>query len=260
MAKFIPPSVEISAFNCPHCGVLTSQTWYDLNARGIGKDARPTIWTVANAEEIPTPESLEQGVQDSLRDSWRRMATGEVFGRGSESSRYTTLIANLHISKCYNCSMLSIWIYDRLTWPAEVSAPSPADDMPDDVRRDYLEAGMIASASPRGAAALLRLAIQKLCEALGGAGKNINEDIAALVKEGLDPRVQQALDVVRVVGNNAVHPGELDLRDDRATVDQLFTLTNLIVDIMITQPAHIARMYEALPAGALAAIGRRDKP
>jgi hypothetical protein len=74
----------------------------------------------------------------------------------------------------------------------------------------------------------------------------------------LDPRVQQALDVVRVVGNNAVHPGELDLKDDRETADRLFDLVNLIVDVMISRPAQIDQMYATLPPGAIEAIKRRD--
>ena len=52
--------------------------------------------------------------------------------------------------------------------------------------------------------------LQKLCKVLGQSGNNINEDIKALVESGLDPRVQKALDAVRVVGNNAVHPGQMD--------------------------------------------------
>jgi hypothetical protein len=61
-----------------------------------------------------------------------------------------------------------------------------------------------------------------------------------------------------VIGNNAVHPGQLDLRDDSATAEKLFGLVNLIAEIMISQPKHVAQMYEALPSGALEAIARRD--
>ena len=80
--------------------------------------------------------------------------------------------------------------------------------MPEDVRADFLEAASIVDASARGAAALLRLCIQKIVMALGGRGNNLNEDIGNLVEQRLIPQsIQQALDVVRVVGNNAVHPG-----------------------------------------------------
>jgi len=125
---------------------------------------------------------------------------------------------------------------------------------------DYEEASTILDLSPRGAAALLRQAIQRLCVHLGEKGDNINADIAALVEKGLDVRVQQALDVVRVIGNNAVHPGQIDLRDDRATAEKLFGLVNLIAENRISQPKHVAEMFGALPEGARKAIERRDAP
>jgi hypothetical protein len=142
--------------------------------------------------------------------------------------------------------------------PQRGEAPLPNPDLSEDVRRDYNEASTILDLSPRGAAALLRLAIQKLCEQLGEKGENINDDIASLVKKGLDDRVKKSLDVVRVVGNNAVHPGQIDLRDDRATAERLFRLVNLITDIMISQPKLISEMHEALPEGAKKAIEKRD--
>ena len=89
-------------------------------------------------------------------------------------------------------------------------------------------------------------------------GKNLDHDIGTLVKNGLDRRIQKALDVVRVIGNQAVHPGQIDLRDDKATASKLFELVNLIVEATITSPKHVQEMFEALPKGALKAIEKRD--
>lgn len=130
--------------------------------------------------------------------------------------------------------------------------------MPADIRLDYDEASTIFDKSPRGAAALIRLAIQKLCKELGQPGENINRDIGELVKGGLNIRVQQALDAVRVIGNEAVHPGQIDLRDDKATAGALFKLLNLIVEKTISEPKHVAEVYASLPADKLRAIAKRD--
>ena len=127
------------------------------------------------------------------------------------------------------------------------------------MRADYDEASTILDLSPRGAVALLRLGIQKLCKHLGEKGKNIDDDIKALVKKGLDVRVQRALDVVRVIGNNAVHPGQIDLRDDRATAERLFGLVNLISEKTITEPKNVEQMYDSLPESARKAIEKRDR-
>lgn len=113
-------------------------------------------------------------------------------------------------------------------YPNSGGAPLPNQDLPEDIKADYLEASSILGGSPRGAAALLRLCVQKLCKALGKPGKDINADIKSLVEDGLPLQIQQALDVVRVVGNEAVHPGTLDLNDKPETVAALFNLVNMM--------------------------------
>ena len=71
-------------------------------------------------------------------------------------------------------------------------------DMPESVKQLYNEAGLIYNKSPRAACALLRLAIERLCNELGEVDRDINNNIGALVKKGLSKDIQQALDVVRV--------------------------------------------------------------
>lgn len=162
------------------------------------------------------------------------------------------------VSRCEGCGEPTIWHGDAMIYPLHSSVESPNVDLPQDIQDDYEEARLIANFSPRGAAALLRLAVQKLCQHLGEPGKNINTDVASLVAKGLPPRVQEALDSVRVIGNEAVHPGSIDLRDDRDTVTKLFRLVNFIAAKMITEPKEIADLYNGLPAEKLAGIAKRD--
>ncbi len=93
---------------------------------------------------------------------------------------------------------------------------------------------------------------------LGEKGKNINDDIASLVKKGLPVFVQQSLDFCRVVGNNAVHPLEISLDDTPETALAFFDTLNIIVESQIAMPRRIAEQYEQLPEGARAAIEKRD--
>nr|WP_241021750.1 DUF4145 domain-containing protein [Burkholderia sp. Ac-20353] len=143
-------------------------------------------------------------------------------------------------------------------WPANVTAPRAHPDLYPDLQADFEEARSISKASPRGAAALLRLVIEKLVKELGAEGDNINTMIGDLVKKGLPVQVQQALDSVRVIGNNAVHAGKMDQADVEATVNQLFGLINIIVEQQITQPKKIAELFGALPKGARNGIEKRD--
>jgi hypothetical protein len=162
--------------------------------------------------------------------------------------------------RCSRCGQFSFWVDGTLVFPTVKTAAAPNRDLPADIAADYEEARSVLTQSPRGAAALLRLCIQKLCKHLGEPGDNINADIGALVKKGLPPKVQKALDIVRVVGNNAVHPGQIDLKDDQATAQKLFGLVNLIADAMISQPKHVDELFDAvIPDAQRDAIAKRDR-
>ncbi|HDR9512272.1 TPA: DUF4145 domain-containing protein [Burkholderia cepacia] len=168
---------------------------------------------------------------------------------------------------CVACRNTSWWLEEvlpergkigRMMWPADVTAPLAHPDLYPDLRADFEEARSISKASPRGAAALLRLVIEKLVKELGAQGDNINAMIGDLVAKGLPVQVQQALDSVRVIGNNAVHAGKMDQADVEATVNQLFGLVNIIVEQQITQPKKIAELFGTLPEGARNGIEKRD--
>ena len=167
-------------------------------------------------------------------------------------------LENWTSTQCARCVAISMWHRETLVWPTAVAGPLPHAKMPEVVRADYEEARALANKSPRAAAALLRLAVQRLCAHLGAAERNLDDAIATLVKKGLAPSVQQALDVVRITGNNAVHPGQLDIRDDPEIVGKLFRLLNYIVEQLIAAPEELKAIWEKMPEGARAATAKRD--
>ena len=145
-----------------------------------------------------------------------------------------------------------------MLFPALGGIEAPSEDLEDSIKQDYNEAAAIVGRSPRGAAALLRLCLQNLLKQLGLKDTQPNEAIKELVKRGLNPDIQKALDSVRVIGNNAVHPGEIDLSDTPAIAIQLFALINYIAEQMITFKQKREAIFSGLPAGAKEQIKKRD--
>lgn len=163
------------------------------------------------------------------------------------------------IHRCKCCGKKILWIDDEYIYP-DIIAEEANPDMPESVRRLYEEAGLIYNKSPRAACALLRLAVENLCQELGQVDRDINKNIAALVQKGLPPSIQKALDTVRVVGNKAVHPGQIAIDvDDVNTAKMLMRLLNMIVERMITEPKELEEVYGLLPKSAREAIERRDQ-
>jgi len=185
------------------------------------------------------------------------------------NQRWTHIIKNyttdefeqMHVSECSNeqCKRECLWMNKVMVIPDMEGIPYPNDDLSDEIKEDYTEARSILTRSPRGATALLRLSLQKLCKQLGESGKDINTDIANLVKKGLRQSIQKALDTVRVIGNESVHPGVLDMKDNREVALKLFELVNLIAEVMISEPKRVDELYEAVvPDEKKKAIAGRD--
>ncbi len=197
--------------------------------------------------------------------AYAHMTWHDLWTRNSRQTFFTEAV-------CSQCEESSLWrIIEceqldilRLQEKAELIYPDsmaelPAPDMPADIKRDYLEASTIFSRSPRGAAALLRLSLQKLCVHLGESGENINADIRSLASKGtLPPAVVKVADTVRITGNNAVHPGEMSDGDLDFMASKLFGLVNFVVKKGITEPAELAELYETLPEGPRIAAEKRD--
>lgn len=218
--KYFPPGLGKKAFHCPHCNVYSKQLWSHI---------------------LANPGDIEQSL---------------VNDHSTFEGRFPQ---KWFVSKCQHCNNLIVWIGKDIIYPKKILVENPNTDLTIDIQNDYLEAAKVYNESPRAAAALLRLALQKLCRQLGEKGDNINEDIKNLVKKGLNPLVQKSLDTLRITGNNAVHPGSINLEEEPERVLKLFELLNFIANKMITEQKEISSFYEELPEDAKNAVEKRDK-
>lgn len=217
--NFVQPNLKSKSFTCPHCGVYANMDWVVLK-----------VW-----------------------------GTRELIGK-----HYC------YASICSACGEENIWITDedelcQMVYPKQTII-SPTEDMPEHIKRIYKEASLIFGDSPRASCALLRLALQELMiyfrdnfeEYSSLKGENINNDIKTLVGLGLSPKIQKALDIVRITGNSAVHPNKLDVNDNLDIAESLFRLLNLIVEEMITKPKEIDEIFRRMPEREKESVKKRD--
>lgn len=109
---------------------------------------------------------------------------------------HADLGSEISAAECAGCSRCSYWWRDKrtkeqgiLVHPVVNMGRLPHPDMPESVCADYEEARAIANSSSRAVAGLLRLALQKLVEEVGGQDKNLNTAIGQLVSQGQGDRI-----------------------------------------------------------------------
>lgn len=240
------PKYAEEKFSCPHCKAITQQKWIN------NKLIPPDIVEIYQQTYLTYRGGIRDYQQEAIENFLKKSAT-------SLSQNFLKYLPNtLTISECQSCHNYTLWVDKTIVYPRSIPVEAPNSDMEQDIQDLYNEAALILIDSPKGATALLRLALQRLLEQLGEKGK-INDSIGNLVKKGLNSKIQQALDFVRVVGNNAVHPGEINLDDNKDIALSLFKIINIIAQDMITNPKEIKDLYDSLvPEGAKEAIEKRD--
>lgn len=219
MPKYIEPKLDLEVFTCPYCGVTSQQEWAHVDIMG--------------------------GYEDRIQ------VTGYDMSDLSDKDQ-----SGIYTSWCLHCEKATLWESQKIVYPLTGIFPPPHEDLPEDIKEIYNEAGSIANTSPRAACALFRVAIEMLLNHIGKEG-NINGNIKKLVKEGLHPKFQKILDILRVTGNNAVHPGIIEF-DKKTPIASFYEWINMVTDILITQPAEIDRIYDNLPEKDREAIENRD--
>jgi hypothetical protein len=228
------PKLGKSNFQCPHCNVVSQQDWF------AKRKAVTVVESIVNNTFLNYRSSIREFHQEAIINFLNHLY------KENEKQLPTFIPSKFSLSTCLTCSDISIWVEEKLVYPKQVAIEPPNQDMNEDIQNLYNEASSIVMESPKGATALLRLALQLLLKQLGKSGKNINNDIKDLVSEGLSPKIQQALDLLRVVGNNAVHPGQIDLNDDNEIAIKLFHILNFIANEMITKPKELEFLYSSI--------------
>jgi len=241
------PEYGNKKFECPHCNTVASQEWFTANNAG---DTATNI-----------VQHLYLNYRTSIHDHTQRQIVSflKEINSGFKKNFYSFVPKGFSVATCSSCDDFTLWVKNEIVYPKKTTLSPPNDDLNEDIKALYLEASSILVDSPKGATALLRLALQKLLEQVGKSGKNINNDIKSLVAEGMSPKIQQALDLLRVIGNNAVHPGQINLDDNTEIAQKLFGILNFIAEELITKPKELENLYaDLIPSDTQDHIKQRD--
>ena len=241
------PKYGNKRFQCPHCNTVASQEWF--TADSISNKSMEVV----NHLYLNYRPSIDSSSQEQVANFLR------IINDNFKKSFYNFVPIGFSITTCSSCANFTLWVHDKIVFPKKTTLPPPNDDLNEDIKALYLEASSILIDSPKGSTALLRLALQKLLKQVGKSGKNINDDIKALVADGMSPKIQQALDLLRVIGNNAVHPGQINLEDNAEIAQKLFGILNFIAEELITKPKELERLYaDLIPPETQNHIKQRD--
>lgn len=83
--------------------------------------------------------------------------------------------------------------------------------------------------------------------------------IGQLVAEkGLSPKIQSAMDAIRIYGNDSVHIGEINDSDTQETAEKLFRMINIIIQTMITDNKTIDGLMSNVSDSQKEHIKKRD--
>jgi hypothetical protein len=212
MDEYVEPRLGAESFSCPHCKTIAHQDWHSLFLRP------------ENAAEVRvlTPETVNvtasgrgEAQQDSIKEIDRfveRLKRNELtYEYQKHPQPLKVRMANLHVSNCHSCNGFALWVGGLLVFPTRI------DKTPELVEEDVEEAAAILEKFPRGAAALMRVCVQKLVPLLEDNGKALNQRVSSLVRKGLEMEMQQSMEVLAVLRSDPAQLSQLESQADKET-------------------------------------------
>lgn len=205
------PEVNKKIFNCPNCGERAQQIFY-------------TMVLIKDKDEV---------------------GVGYQFYEKHHAMPYHSKI-EINVATCVICEKISLWKENDMVYPQLSNTPQATADMHIKVKEIFNEAREVFTVSTKAAAALLRLAFEQYCKEMGYDKKykladNIDD---MLTKENLDENFRDSCKYIRVAGNDAVHPRQISIAEDKDVVLFMFELLNQLVEEMITNKEKKRQLFD----------------
>ena len=173
---------------CPHCRVAIHANLEEFALfPGLGDKVEEVAWSVF-AQICP---ECEEPIIDLVKGAPYYRNGHEFAGVDTEEENFT----------------------ETRIWPVNARRSCP-EEVPDDLRRDFLEASVVCGISPQASAALSRRCLQHLLREYAKVKEtDLSKEIREVIGRHILPSdLEQQLDAVRNIGNFAAHA-----QKDRAT-------------------------------------------
>jgi hypothetical protein len=238
MAKDFTPDISKSIWTCPYCQATVQQ--FDL---GI------VIQFTSSFPHQPYYETLFNGTQCS---HCARVMIWHI--DSSESGFLQRQNQKLYLQHTDSGSIKAKIIYPETRSIGE----SPNEDIPPEIQKIYEEARAVAPHSLRAANALLRTVLEKMVIGNGGEGAKLYHKIKNLAdKNVITGQWAETLQNVRILGNEAAHPGEINFDEevDAAFTNSIFSCINAFAQQTYTRKREDAEL--AKKAAELKALSKK---
>lgn len=214
-------------FKCPHCKKLISHRW--------------------RFSEGPTG----QIPRDSTSNS-----NGKI--------PFSYSIKGVVKTFCNSCNEPTYWLkflndQETLIFPHQYDYPDAHDDLPDEIKVIYDQAGKTMSISVGASAALSRVCLEQLLIHLGYEKGSVNDKIGEVIKDNMvSSQTAKMLDTIRHFGNTGAHTGTINLNESEGIAQYILTSINTVVDELITKPKQVDSFFNLLPEKVRESIKNRD--
>ena len=114
----IAPSIDSRYFSCPHCGVVSQQSWFNLYADPISSEAGvPLRLDKSGLQRLRDNPMFTEEVRRQKVSYWERVTGGEVFLDRWAPCHSDIFVTNTAVSACHNCQQPTIWLRDEIIFP-----------------------------------------------------------------------------------------------------------------------------------------------